>query len=104
MAEADSMSLSPEQRDRVLKTVQERVGGEIRCSLCGSSTWMFTEGITVIQAQDSLGMTAVPDRGLPSLPLVCRQCGNTYFLNVIALGLSDLFSEDGKVSRERRTA
>lgn len=89
------MALTVDQQDRILQTIKDRIGGEIKCPLCGRSTWMFTEGVAVINAQPTLDSSAVPDQGLPALPLVCRQCGNTHFLNVFALGLSDLFEKAG---------
>lgn len=85
------MALTKDQQDRVLKTIKQRVGGDIKCPLCGQIAWMFAEGVAVISAQDTLSQFSVPDRGLPALPLVCRQCGNTHFLNIFALGLGDLF-------------
>jgi len=87
------VALTASQQDRILQTIKERIGGEIKCPLCGRSTWMFTEGVTLISAQATLDSTAVPDQGLPAMPLVCRNCGNTHFLNVFALGLGDLFEK-----------
>ena len=89
------MALTAAQQERVLRTIKERVGGDIKCPLCGHVAWMFTSGVAVISAQETLGSFAVPYQGLPALPLVCRQCGNTHFLNVFALGLADLFQSDG---------
>lgn len=85
------MALTTHQQERVLQTIRDRIGGDIRCPLCGRSNWIFTEGVAVISAHETLNDLAVPDRGLPALPLVCRQCGNTHFLNIFALGLGDLF-------------
>jgi hypothetical protein len=85
------VALTADQQERVLKTIKDRVGGDVKCPLCGQVAWMFTDGVAVIAAQEKLGQFAVPDRGLPALPMVCRQCGNTHFLNIFALGLSDLF-------------
>lgn len=87
------MALTADQQDRVLKTIKERIGGDIKCPLCGRVAWMFTDGVAVIHAQESLSSSAIPDQGLPALPMVCRQCGNTHFLNVFALGLGDLFDQ-----------
>jgi hypothetical protein len=89
------MALTADQQDRILQTIKDRIGGEIKCPLCGRSTWMFTDGVAMISAQATLDSAAIPDQGLPALPLVCRQCGNTHFLNVFALGLSDLFEKAG---------
>jgi hypothetical protein len=89
------VALTEAQQERVLRTIKERVGGDIKCPLCGHVAWMFTDGVAVIQSQERLGDFAVPDRGLPALPLVCRQCGNTHFLNIFALGLGDLFEKVG---------
>ena len=89
------MSLTLDQQERIIQTIKDRIGGEIRCPLCGASTWTFTEGVAMIQAQERLGVPGISDQGLPALPLVCRQCGNTHFLNIFVLGLSDLFGEVG---------
>ena len=91
--ETRDVALTADQHERILQTIKERIGGEIKCPLCGRSTWMFTEGVAMISAQATLDSTAIPDQGLPALPLVCLQCGNTHFLNVLALGLGDLFAK-----------
>jgi len=89
------VALTEAQQERVLRTIKERVGGDVKCPLCGHIAWIFTDGVAVIQSQETLASSAVPDKGLPALPMVCRQCGNTHFLNVFALGLGDLFEKSG---------
>jgi ribosomal protein S27E len=89
------VALTVAQQEQVLQTIKDRIGGDIKCPLCGRTAWMFTDGVAVIHAQETLANSAVPDQGLPALPLVCRQCGNTHFLNVFALGLSHLFQKSG---------
>ena len=89
------MALTADQQDRVLRTIKERVGGDVKCPLCGHISWIFGDGVAVITSQPTLTYSAVPDKGLPALPMVCRQCGNTHFLNVFALGLGDLFEKSG---------
>jgi hypothetical protein len=88
------VALTATQQERVLQTIKERVGGDILCPLCSSVAWTFVDGVAVIPTQETLDLVVVPDRGLPSLPLVCRQCGNMQFLNVLALGLGDIFQAD----------
>lgn len=89
------MALTADQQERVLRTIKERVGGDVKCPLCGKTAWIFAEGVAMIQSQETLATSAVPDHGLPGLTLVCRQCGNMHFLNIFALGLGDLFEKVG---------
>jgi hypothetical protein len=87
------MALTPDQQDRIIRTVRERVGSDLRCPLCGNTTWTATEGFAVIYGQERLDRSPTPDQGLPSIPLVCTRCGNTHFLNIFVLGVQDLFAE-----------
>ena len=90
------MALTVDQQERVLQTIQERMGGHIKCPLCSRVAWIIVDSVAVIPTQETLSFEVAPDRGLPSLPLVCRQCGNMQFLNVLALGLGDLFQENAR--------
>jgi len=66
-----------------------------QCPLCHNQEWTATAGIAVIQGSERADTTVVVDQGLPAIPLVCKRCGNTLFLNIFVLGVQDLFVGKG---------
>lgn len=82
---------TPEQRDRVLKAIDERLAGREGCVLCGHGT--LTLVATPMYLSDRLpnSFPSAPNiRILPCIVLVCDTCGNTHLLAMSRLGLGDL--------------
>ena len=62
-----------------------------RCPLCGNLKWTLVEGFVYVTLQPDFAGTYVGTGGLPSVALVCANCGNTHLLNLVVLGLGHLF-------------
>jgi hypothetical protein len=72
--------------------------GKGACPYCGRDTLQLAEGFIIFSSVRDLSSNygeAILSGGpaLPCLALVCNNCGNTVFLNVIALGLRDMLRE-----------
>ena len=82
---------TPEQRDRILRAIEERLPGRVGCVLCGHGTLILVDTPMHLTnwPPDRIifGYTA---RVLPCIVLVCDTCGNTHLLAMSRLGLGDL--------------
>ena len=87
------MKLTPESKERIARAVNERLPAIGSCSLCGHTQWVLGDGITLHAVQQETKGHSLGGPGMPCIPLVCGNCGNTHFLNLLRLGLGDLFEE-----------
>lgn len=82
---------TPEDSARILQAIQERVPNVAPCAVCGTRNFTLGEGFVRLDLSE-LHSSAIRIGGpaLPSVALVCQNCGNTILLNLIVLGLTDL--------------
>jgi hypothetical protein len=65
----------------------------VACTLCGTNSWdpsgftNFPVTMTYVDSLYSTGIGLSAPRMLPSIALVCLNCGNTIFLNAKVAGL-----------------
>ena len=115
------MPLTANQSQRISLAIGQKVISP--CPLCGARAWAWGSDLVVLQTNryETLAEYFTPltqigpldklrDMGIlaphpqpqavfstppayPTLPLMCNNCGNTMFLNVYALGISDLWPE-----------
>jgi hypothetical protein len=78
--------------NRVIKAITEKMGTDVRCPLCRVSDWAVQPGIYRFKQHVRTESLESYGDALPSAALVCKNCGNTHFLNLIAYG--DTFKED----------
>lgn len=91
------MAFAPEVFQRIEQTLREKriLGGKEDergwpCWFCGDSRWTLADGfVTLLLSYGANPFQPSGDR-LPSLALVCGNCGNTVLLNLVVLGLEDL--------------
>jgi len=73
---------------RVVAALQRR-GLPNDCAVCGWHEWTLLAGyVTLLIALQTPGRFS--QELLPSVAMVCKNCGNTHLLNLIQLGLGDL--------------
>lgn len=85
------MAFTPEQVRRIEIAIKRKMpGGLLMCAMCHSSTLILGNGYARISLQLNLQTIQLDAPGLPSITLVCTNCGYTHLFNVIALGLTDL--------------
>jgi hypothetical protein len=73
---------------RVLDRLTERVGEYKPCVVCGQQDWLIQDLYTVIPLTGNPNTFQQPSYGaiLPSVPLICQNCGNTHLINLLVLG------------------
>lgn len=76
-------------RRRIRTAISDRAP-HARCPMCESASWSLEDGFVTLGLERVPGSLAYPETGLPSVALVCTQCGYTVLFNAVALGLGDL--------------
>ena len=93
------VTFSPEQLERVLAAVKDRVPNTGKCQICGSDDWQIQDGMAQVTMHPipfpaptafPTSRWTIPSPFLPSVVLICTTCGQTVFLNALVLGLGDL--------------
>ena len=98
------MPISQEQKDTLLSTINEKLRPRgLVCPISGDQSWGVEAHLALVPVTDRTDVIQLG--GGPSLPLAiltCRTCGYTIFINIIVLGLADLFGVN--VSRPKDEA
>lgn len=80
---------SEETRNEILNTLHKRIKIPA-CPLCGTNTWTLADGFVALPLQEDFFAFAVGGPVLPCVALVCKNCGNTYLINLLNIGLRHL--------------
>lgn len=91
------MRFNPQERERILRRVTERLPNLGTCVACRSNQWTLAEGFVAFPLQDSTGTFTLGGPTMPCIAVVCNVCGNTLFLNAIVLGLTELLADKAVV-------
>jgi hypothetical protein len=72
----------------------------LTCWVCGTHSFTLGEGWFRLDLSDlhSRDIKIGGGPSLPSIALVCQQCGNTLLLNMVVLGLQDLLEPIERLS------
>lgn len=85
------MELNEEQRQRVADALEERLGGfDSRCPLCGNDVFIIADGVARVPLYNIHRDGKRMARSLAQAALICERCGNTFYINLLVLGLDDL--------------
>lgn len=85
------MPLTPQQQSQIITAFNQRIGGYTRpCAVCGATQYTLADGFLWFQLKSSLPALQLGGPGIPCVAIVCNNCGNTLFLNLITLGLQHL--------------
>lgn len=84
------MAFTEEERQEIEKAIREKAPGLGRCALCEHGHWNLQDGFVTQVLQDGPKSLKLGGPAIPSIVVICSNCGNTYLLNVIALGLRHL--------------
>jgi hypothetical protein len=100
------MAFTAEQRQQIADNVARKAPTIGACFLCGTRDWQLGDGIVNLRLSDQAGGELVSGgRVLPSIPLLCTNCGNTVLLNVFTTGLGDLLGvQSSKAQGEAHNA
>jgi hypothetical protein len=81
------MKLTEEQKQTLLKRVNELAGSPHKCALCGSHEWLVSDIVFQLTEFVSGSFMVVGGAVVPVIPMTCAKCANTLLLNAITLGL-----------------
>lgn len=81
--------------ENLINKLNEKWQG-INCPYCQTSTWTVDPTIvTPIEVDENKGMK-IGGRFQPLIPVSCRNCGNTVFVNGLILGCIDDIKDKSK--------
>ena len=84
--------MKPTQHQRIVAAINEKIGErKLVCPVSGhTNSWEVSISSGDLPAVESPGTSAVP--GGPAFPLAvvfCKECGYTFFMNLVTLGLAE---------------
>ena len=82
------MKLTPRQRQIVTEKLDSFGVDTLSCPVCRSAQWGISEMLTELRGFYG-GWVTIGGPVIPLVTLNCLTCGNTLFLNAIALGVID---------------
>ena len=83
------MKLNEEQRSKLVEKLNS-MGSPTICPLCNSGEWNVSDTIFELREFQGGSLVVGGDHSIyPVIPLTCNECGNTYFLNPLKLGILD---------------
>jgi RNase P subunit RPR2 len=85
------IKLTAEQSRIILEKVQEKIIN-YSCSLCGNKNASVESYIVNLPIANDFSVR-LGGQISPMVPLVCTNCGHTSFLNIMTLGLGQLFKK-----------
>ena len=94
------MVLTEEEQTRILARIKERAPHLETCPVCGNHTWQVQDNYVLIPVPQEAGGTTPGGSGLPCIPILCSNCGNTLLLNLIILGLRHLVENKAEAKME----
>ena len=68
-------------QNNVIASLQ-RNAPNARCPLCGISNWAVQDTVFYFHHEVHPGFTTGGSRTLPSVAVVCQNCGNTHFVSI----------------------
>src|SRR3989338_8570606 len=102
------MVLSKEKTEEIIKKIEEAIKRKtgqtgFKCPVCTNNQFSLAGGFTNDFLMDNIqGGLVIGGPVLPSLPIVCTNCGNTFFLNARVLGVSEEPVKDEKKKEEKK--
>jgi len=80
------MSLTREEKTRIVEELNKMDIGNAPCPQCGHADWALMDGLMLIPVR------TVPQTGqvAPFAGAVCPRCGLTRFFNLLILGFEDI--------------
>lgn len=75
---------------KLVGLLNEKTGGQQPCAVCGKQAWRLQESFIHMPVAPHPNAVRLGGEGFPMWPIVCGNCGNTLFLNLLVLGVKDL--------------
>lgn len=88
------MKFSKEVGEKILAAFRERLPETALCPLCHANKWELLDAFVAIVISYEPLEVRTAGQVLPSAVLICNNCGNTHFLNLNVLGLSEILTPE----------
>jgi len=75
---------------KLVALLNEKTKGQKPCSVCGVSQWRLQERFVSQPVSNNPNEIRLGGESMPLWPIVCGNCGNTVYLNLLVLGVKDL--------------
>ncbi len=84
------MTTAQETIDRITEALQQKIGDrELRCPLCQHEQWQIPPSFLPLTLKKTPRSFQLGGTVLPTVPLICTNCGNTQLINLRVLGIED---------------
>ncbi len=90
--------LSQEEKKEIIKRFSEK-GVKIICPMCNHNQFVIADGYFNNSLQLKLGVFSLGGPSIPSIPIVCSNCG---FISQHALGVLNLLPEEEKKKEDEK--
>lgn len=89
--------MNEEKKKQIINVLNQRVGGFV-CPICHQARYTFVDGYTVDPVQEDYKGIQLGGRMIPSVMLVCGNCGHIdrFSLGVLGLMEKEGLSEENK--------
>ena len=77
------MAFTPEQTDKINSWLQQKVK-RLDCPCCGTNDWSFGD---ILMTMSEFNVISQKGRGLPLLPVTCKNCAYTMMFAAIQIGI-----------------
>ena len=97
------MAFTNEEHERIMAALKERAPKPGNCTICGNDDWEVSDEFVALVPQGNTKKLKLTGAFLPFVLATCSNCGNTHLINLITLGLRDLFEErkEEKIAKEK---
>ena len=93
------MSSNEEIQKRIIDALERILGNRaIKCSICGNQSWEVGVDYVVLAASPHPTQTFFGGKVYPSVPIICKKCGNTHLINLMKLGFTTQDFDDMRYS------
>lgn len=77
-------------QERFIATLLEKVGKkQVACQICGHDSWAIQDRYAVLPLSKKANAISLGKEAMPLIPMCCKNCGNTVFLNLLYLGFKE---------------
>ncbi len=86
--------ISSEEKDRIARKLNQKFNGTgVKCPMCGNKHFIIADGYFNTTMQNDLKSITMGGPSIPSIPIICSQCG---FISLHALGIIGLLPSEDK--------
>ena len=90
--------ISKEEKQKIVSELNNRINsGNLKCPMCGNDHFIIADGYFNTIVQDHLNGIVLGGPSIPSIPIICNQCG---FISSHALGVLGLLPKQNEDSQK----